>query len=422
MKKNYFDIAVIGGGPAGMMAAGRAAEMGAKVVLIEKNNSPGKKLLLTGKGRCNITNYITDNRHFIDAFGSRGKFFHSPLNKFGVEETIRFFNEQKLDTVVERGNRVFPEMGGAKGVLNVLKNYARKNKVKFLFNTAVKEFINEESHVAGLKLIGSEVFAHAFILCTGGLSYPRTGSTGDGYNWVERMGHSIIPLQPALVPIKLEASYSKELNRLILKNVSVGIYHGDKKIDQRFGEASFTNDGMDGPVILDMSKKMGEHKEKSLQLKIDLKPALDYKKLDMRIRRDLEISGNSELKNSLFKLLPKKIVPVIIKMSKIKTSKKASTITREERKRLLNLIKEFPFQIKGICGYERAIVTSGGISLDEIYPKTMKSKLVDNLFFAGEIVDLDGPTGGFNLQVCWSTGYVAGEEASKFITSRSVSG
>jgi predicted Rossmann fold flavoprotein len=404
-----YDIAVIGAGPAGMIAAGAAAENGAKVVLIEKNDRPGRKLLITGKGRCNITNAEYDLSAFAKAFGKKGKFLYSALQTFGVEDTIQFFNQRGLETKVERGRRVFPVSDQAADVLQVLLNFLKERQVKLLNNCSVTKLVKKGSRLQKIKTSKGEITANKFILCSGGLSYPATGSSGQGYKWAAELGHNIIKPTPALVPIKTRESWVKDLEGLSLKNVRVSIYQQAKKQDERFGEALFTGKGMSGPIILDMSKKVWELiNQGPVELQIDLKPALDYPKLNARLIRDFQKMHNKMFKNCLADLLPQKLIPVIIGLSGIDPEKKANSITKEERNKLLHLLKELKVHVASLYGFEKAVVTSGGVDLKEIDPRTMRSKLIENLYFAGEILDLDAPTGGYNLQMCWSTGFLAG--------------
>ena len=406
-----YDVAVIGGGPAGMMAAGRAGEKGAKVVLIEKNRKLGLKLLITGKGRCNVAHNETNLREFIDKFGSNGKFLFSSLSKFGVEDIINFFEKRRVPLKVERGNRIFPKSDSSRDVVRALVGYLMKYKVNIKTGSDVRK-IKPLSKKIILKN-GDEILADNFIICTGGKSYPITGSTGDGYRWLKKLGHTINELRPALTPLILKETFIRELEGLSLKNVEISLYKNNKKIDSRFGEAIFTSRGMSGPIILDLSKRVGEEmeKESDLVLKIDFKPALDFGKLDQRIQRDFKKTNNKIFKNSLNDLLPQKLIPIILKLSGIDLNKKVNLITSLERKKILHLLKEFDLHIKKLDDYRKAIITSGGVKLNEIDPLTMKSKIIPNLSLAGEVLDLDGPTGGYNLQICWTTGYVAGDRA-----------
>ena len=396
-----------------MISAGRAGELGASVVLIEKNKSLGRKLLITGKGRCNITNKENNPREFISEFGKNGKFLFSAFFRFGVQETINFFEKLNLKTKIERGGRVFPVSDKSQDVLETLIGYLKKSNVKIKLNSEVKEIIKKDNKIEKIILANNEeITASKFIISTGGKSYPETGSTGDGYEWVKKLGHTVTSLSSSLVPIIVKEKIVEELEGLSLKNVEISVYKENKKIDSRFGEAIFTADGMSGPIIIDMSKKIGQELPKNIKIKIDFKPALDFLRLDRRVQEDFRKDSKKMFKNSLNDLLPQKLIPVIVKLSKINPDKKSGSITREERKKLLHLLKEFTLEVKSLAIHEKAIITSGGIKLSEIDQKTMKSKLIDNLYFAGEILDIDGPTGGYNLQICWTTGYVAGESAA----------
>jgi predicted Rossmann fold flavoprotein len=403
-------LAVIGGGPAGIMAAIRAGELGACVVLLEKNKRLGTKLLITGKGRCNITNKTEDNREMIEAFGKNGKFLFSALNKFGVDEVIRFFEDSGLKTKVERGARVFPESDQSRDVLEALTSNLKKAKVEIKLDSSVKEIIFKNHKIEKVLLFGGrEILADNYIIATGGKSYPATGSTGDGYNWLAKMGHTVTQLSPALVPIIIKEKIVKDLEGLSLKNVEISLYENDKKIDSRFGEAIFTADGMSGPIIIDLSSVVGQRLTEKLKLLIDFKPALDYPTLDLRLQKDFTSQAKKLFKNSLDELLPQKLIPIIIELSGIDPEKRVNMISRDERHKLLHLLKEFKLTVKGLDGFEKAIITAGGVALHEVDPKTMRSKIISNLYLAGEILDLHGPTGGFNLQACWSTGYAAGD-------------
>ncbi|VAX30128.1 NAD(FAD)-utilizing dehydrogenases [hydrothermal vent metagenome] len=413
MQTEKYDLAIIGAGPAGMMAALRASGCGARVVLLEKNSLPGIKLLMTGKERCNITNAEPDPLKFADNLGKNGKFLLSALYLFGVKETIDFFHENNLKTKTERGGRVFPESDRAKDVQGLFLRLIKKNNITLLANCRIKKISQKQNRIDKIILDNSVIKAKNYLLSTGGLSYPRTGSTGDGYTWARQMGHTIIKPEPALTPISVKETWVKELEGLSLKNVRISVYQGNKKQDERFGEALFTGSGLSGPIILDMSKSIGKLLIKGgVDLFIDFKPALDFKVLDKRILHDLEMYGNRSIKNILPELLPKKMIPVILELAGIASERKGHSITKDERKKLRLLLKEFSLTIEGLSGFNKAIITTGGVSLKEIDPKTMRSGIIRNLYFAGEILDLDGPTGGFNLQVCWSTGYLAGESAT----------
>ena len=441
-----FDVAVIGGGPAGMMAAGRAGELGKKVVLLEKNNALGKKLLLTGKGRSNITKAEFNPKEFIKEYGREGDFLLHALSFFGVKETIGFFEKKGLKTKTERGKRVFPQSDKASDVLNVLTDYLKKNKVKIMTNSEVREILKRKNRISKIVLKGGrEISAKNYVMATGGKSFPGTGSTGDGYKWAKEMGHSIIKLRPALVPLKIKEDWLKKAQGLSLKNIELTAFQHSSKKDSRFGELLFTHFGLSGPIVLDLSGKIGELLEKGevhpytkqglvaegdkmsgaypcygvgVKLFLDLKPALDFQTLDKRIQLDFSKYSNKLFKNCLSDLLPQKLIPVIVELSGIASSKKVNEITREERHKLVRLLKGLEMTVSSLLGFDTAIITSGGVSLKEIDSKTMKSKIVENLFFAGEIINLHGPTGGYNLQLCWSTGYLAGQMATKFASTK----
>jgi len=411
---NSFDIAVIGGGPAGMMAAGRAAELGAKVILIEKNETLGKKLLITGKGRCNFTHNEFDLRKFAEKFGRNGRFLYSALAVFGAREVIDFFESRGVKAKVEQGDRIFPEKGNAQDVLNIFIKYLAEGKVNILLNARVSGFKQEKGKISQVLLGDREISADKYILCTGGKSYPQTGSIGDGYRWAEQLGHITIPPVPALNPVKTSDGWAKELQGLSLKNISLQLFQNNKKKDERFGEMLFTHFGVSGPIVMDMSKNIGELlKSGPVKLILDLKPALDFKKLDRRIRRDFQEFKGRMFKNSLKGLLPLSMIPVIIKLSGIGPEKKVDYISREERNKLVHLLKELELTPTGLLGFKWSVVTSGGVALKEVNPDTMGSRKIKNLYFAGEILDLDGPSGGYNLQECWGTGYLAGKSAAQ---------
>jgi predicted Rossmann fold flavoprotein len=410
----FYDIAVVGGGPAGMMAAGRAAKLGAKVVLIEKNETLGKKLMITGKGRCNFTHNEFDIRKFAEKFGRSGRFLYSALAVFGVREVIDFFKSRGVKGRVEQGDRIFPEKGNAQDILNVLVKYLEEGKVNILLNNEVVGFKQEKGKISQALLRDRQISAEKYIICVGGKAYPQTGSIGDGYRWAEQLGHTVIPPVPALNPVKTSEKWVKELQGLSLKNVSLKLFQNGKKQDERFGEMLFTHFGVSGPIVMDMSKNIGALLKKGpLKLILDLKPALDFKKLDKRIQRDFQEFKGRMFKNSLKGLLPLSMIPVIIKLSGVEPEKKVDYISREERNKLVHLLKELELTPTGLLGFKWSVVTSGGVALKEVNPNTMGSKKVENLYFAGEILDLDGPSGGYNLQKCWSTGYLAGESAAK---------
>ena len=418
-KEKEIDLIVIGAGPAGMIAAGRAAELGAKVILLEKNRKLGEKLMLTGKGRCNITNDERDLRVLVDSYGKNGKFLFHAFSLFGPKDVVKFFNGLQVKTKTERGQRVFPSSDRGTDVLKALIRYLAKNRVEILTNVQVVKIVRRGEQVK--KIITKvnrerrEFVAQRYILATGGLSYPETGSTGDGLAWAEKLGHKVEESSPALVPLKTRETWVKDLQGLSLKNVEIKIKGSQKKESSRFGEFLFTHFGVSGPIVLDLSKKIVEQlkDQQEVKIEIDLKPALDFNKLDQRVQRDLNKFGNKALKNSFEDLLPRRMIPVFLRILKIDHQKKSSEVTKEERHKIVHLLKNLELTVIGSIGFKQAIVTSGGVSLKEIDDQTMKSKIINNLYFAGEIINIDGPTGGYNLQLCWSTGYLAGQSATK---------
>jgi predicted Rossmann fold flavoprotein len=374
----------------------------------------GKKLLLTGKGRCNFTHNELDIRKFAEKYGRNGRFLYRALSVFGVKEVIDFFESRGVKGKVEQGDRIFPENGNVQDILNVLLKYLSEGKVTILYNVEVINFKHEDRKISQVILRDRQIIADKFIICTGGKSYPQTGSTGDGYHWARQLGHTIIEPVPALNPIKISEKWVKELQGLSLKNISLKLFQNGKKQDERFGEMLFTHFGVSGPIVMDLSKNIGTLlKRGPVKLILDLKPALDFKKLDKRIQRDLEKFKGRMFKNSLKGLLPLSMIPVIIRLSGIESEKQVDYLSREERIKLVHLLKELELSPTELLGFKWSVVTSGGIALKEVDPNTMCSKKIKNLYFAGEILDLDGPSGGYNLQECWSSGYLAGESAVK---------
>ncbi len=413
MNENHFDVIVIGGGPAGMMAAGRAGEIGAKVGLLEKNEKLGKKLLLTGKGRCNITHAELNIRKFVKEFGKKGDFLFSPFSLFGVKETIEFFEKRGLKLKTERGQRIFPNSNKAQDVLNVLINYLKQSNVNLMTNAKVIKLQKKDNKILKVILKNKEIIADKYIIATGGKSYPQTGSTGNGLLWAEKLGHTISELSPALTSLIIKDKWIKHVQGLSLKNIRITVLQSNRKRETRLGEALFTHFGLSGPIILEMSSKIGDLLKKGkVKLSLDLKPGLDFSKLDNRIQRDFQKYSNKLFRNSLNDLLPQKMIPLIVKLSEINPNKKVNAINKSERQKLVKILKNIEMVVVKLSGFKKAIVTKGGISLKEIDSKTMKSKLIDNLFFAGEILDLNGPSGGYNLQVCWTTGYLAGQNSA----------
>ena len=411
-------VVVIGGGPAGMMAAITSRENGNEVTIIEKNKQLGKKLLITGKGRCNITSSL-DMGEFIKNTPGNGMFLYSAFQKYTNQDIIKFLEKQGLRVKEERGNRIFPITDKSLDVLKCFESKIKELDIKINFDEEAKELIiNENKEIKAVKTSKREIIADKVILATGGKSYPLTGSTGDGYKMVEELGHKITSIKPSLVPLEIyDKNLCTKLQGLSLKNVSIKLIdkQKNKEIYEDFGEMIFTHFGVSGPIILSSSAHLVRHKnieqlmkEKKIILKIDFKPALREEKLDERILRDFNEFKNKQFKNALDKLLPQKLIPVIIEKSEINPNKKVNEITKKERANLLKQLKDFEVDVKEFRSIDEAIITSGGISIKEINPKTMESKKIKGLFFAGEIIDVDSYTGGFNLQVAYSTGYVAG--------------
>lgn len=409
------NVIVVGGGAAGMMAAIFAARNGQNVTLLEKNEKLGKKIFITGKGRCNITN-ASEIEDLFFAVISNPKFLYSGFYSFTNDQVIHFFEELGVATKIERGNRVFPVSDHSSDVIAALAREMQHLKVKVQLHCEVKELlINNEREIKGVRLAnGKKMTADAVVVATGGISYPSTGSTGDGYRFARNCGHKVTELFPSLVPMEVKEWYAKELQGLSLKNIEIHITDGKKKLYDEFGEMLFTHYGVTGPVILSASSIVGKTLEKKeLVLHIDLKPALTEEQLDKRLLREFEANHNKQFKNAIDSLLPAKLRPVIIELSGIEEEKKVHEITKEERLNLLRLIKDFHMTLTGLRGYNEAIITKGGISVKEIDPGTMESKLIKNLYFAGEVLDLDAVTGGYNLQIAWSTGYLAGISAGQ---------
>ena len=408
-----YDLIVIGGGPAGMFAAGFAAKNGDRVLLLEKNSRCGAKVLITGKGRCNVTNDEQDVRKFAEKFGRNGRAFLTALYAFGVSDTVQFFETHGLKLKVERGGRIFPETGGAKEVQSVLDRFIIESGVHLQVSSPILDINIEDNRIISVRTSSGEYFADRFIITTGGLSYPETGSTGDGYRWAEQSGHTLVQPEPALVPIRLREKWTSSLMTVNLKNVNLSVWQNGKKLTERFGEAFFTRNGIGGPIVLDMSATVRDALKKGpVALRLDLKPAVESATFAKRLERELREHNNRDFRNALSALLPKDLISTFIDLSGIDPYKKCHSVAREERKGLLELFKHLELQVAGCEGFEKAIITSGGVALKDVDMRTMQSKRIANLYFAGEILDLDAPTGGFNLQACWSTGYLAGISAA----------
>lgn len=406
----FYDLIVIGGGPAGMMAAGRAAELGAQVLLLEKNKNLGIKLLITGNGRCNFTNNIP-TRELINSFGENGKFLFSAFSKFGPEEVINFFNERGLETKIEKNNRVFPRSDKSADVLKVLTGYLKENKVKIIFEASVKKITEKNQIISKISLVdGREFSAKNYLIATGGLSYPATGSTGDACEWLKTLGHKIIKTHPALTPIIVQEKFVKELEGLSLVDAEFILKKDGNILNKKKGEAIFTANGLSGPAIFALSAAAAKNLPE-VELIIDLMPEKKLSELDQYWQKKFNLQQNKQIKNVLGEIFPSRLAEKILEIAGIDLTSKINQINKFERKKICAVIKNLNFKIIKVAGYDKAMLTTGGLDLKEVDQKTMSSKLIKNLWVAGEVLDLDGPTGGFNLQSCWSTGRLAGESA-----------
>lgn len=406
-------VIVVGGGAAGMMAALQASKEGRRVILIEKNEKLGKKIYITGKGRCNLTNACEIEALFPQVMRN-AKFLYSAFYTFSNGQTIDFFEQHGCPTKTERGMRVFPCSDHASDVTRVLQKLLRQAQVEVRLQQTVQEILKKEHRVTGVRLENGEVIASdAVIVATGGCSYPTTGSTGDGYRFARMLGHSVIEPQPALVPFETAESWAKELQGLSLKNVRITLVRGKKQLYEAFGELLFTHFGVSGPLLLSASSAIADCPNcLPLQLYMDLKPALSEEAADRAILRDFEESSNKTFKNVIQKRFPSRLIPVMIQLSGIDGETKVHEITRAQRQEFVRLMKRVPLTLNAMRGFSEAIITRGGVCVREINPSTMESKLVSGLYFAGEVLDVDAQTGGFNLQIAWSTGYLAGESVS----------
>lgn len=406
----FYDLIVIGGGPTGMMAAGRAAELGAQVLLLEKNKNLGIKLLSTGHSRCNLSNAVPI-RELINSFGENGKFLFSAFSKFGPEEVIDFFNERGLETKIEKNNRVFPKSDKSADVLKTLAAYLKENKVKIIFEANVKKITEKNQVISKVSLVdGREFSAKNYLIATGGLSYSTTGSTGDAYKWLKSLGHKIIKTYPALAPMIVREKFVKELEGLSLLDAEFTLKKDDKILNKKRGEAIFTADGLSGPVIFALSANAAKNLPE-VELIIDLMPEKKLSELDQYWQEKFNFQQNKQIKNVLGEIFPSRLAEKILEIAGIDLTAKINQINKFERKKICAVIKNLNFKIIKVAGYDKAMLTTGGLDLKEVDQKTMSSKLIKNLLVAGEVLDLDGPTGGFNLQACWSTGRLAGESA-----------
>jgi predicted Rossmann fold flavoprotein len=403
-----YNLIVVGGGPAGILGAATAAAKGLKVILLEKNEKIGKKLFITGKGRCNFTNY-GDTDDFLNNITTNKKFLYSAFKSFNNHQLIGLLESLGVKTKVERGNRVFPETDKSSDVIRALQKYLQLNNVEIKLNTEVKRILVQEDQVTGVLLSnGKQITGEKVLIATGGMSYSQTGSTGDGYRMAQQLGHSIVEPKPALVPLVTREAWVKDLQGLSLKNVAVQAIINNKAKAEQFGEMLFTHFGVSGPIILSISSFLKELSASPVKLKIDLKPALSNEQLDARLQRDFNKYEGKHLKNSLDDLLPQRMIPVIMELSGLDIHKQASQITKKERGILVHSLKNLYITVTGTRPLNEAIITSGGINVKEINSSTLESKIIKGLYFAGEVIDVDALTGGYNLQIAFSTGYLSG--------------
>jgi len=406
-----YDLIVVGGGPAGMLGAATAAANGIKVLLLEKNEKLGKKLYITGKGRCNFTNN-GDTDDFLNNIVTNRKFLYSAFKSFNNYQLIGLLESLGVKTKVERGNRVFPESDKSSDVIKALHRFLQINNVEIRLNAEVKGILAENDQITGVSLAADKkISGKKVLLATGGMSYRQTGSTGDGYRMAQQLGHSIVEPKPALVPLVTAEKWVKDLQGLTLKNVSVKLWNSKAKIEQ-FGEMIFTHFGVSGPIILSISSFLKEQLNSPVKLKIDLKPALSDEQLDDRLQRDFNKFTGKHLKNSLDDLLPQKMIPVILEQSGVDIHKQVNQVTKIERGLLVHTLKNLPLTITGTRPLNEAIITSGGVNVKEINPSTLESKIIKGLYFAGEVIDVDALTGGYNLQIAFSTGYLSGSSSA----------
>jgi len=411
---NNFDVIIVGAGPAGLLAAGRAAELGAKVLVLEKMRLPGRKLLITGKGRCNITNDSSIGE-FVKHVYPNGKFLRNAFAQFYSKDIIELLEKHGVESTLERGGRYFPASNKSIDVLNALLKWVNDLKVEIRTGQKVEKLIVENNVIQGLVANGQEFMAKNVILATGGKSYPATGSNGEGYELVRRLGHSIEKPIPALVPIETEGGIAQKLQGLNLKNVKAVVWVNGKKLGEDFGEMIFTHFGLSGPIVLTLSRIIVTELQKNnkVEISIDLKPALDEQKLDNRLIRDLNEHGKKKVGNIFRNWLPASMVPVFIELLEIDPEKECHQVSAKERKQIRYLLKNFTFKVSHHRSFKEAIITAGGVPTKEISPKTMESKIISGLYFAGEMIDLDAETGGYNLQIAYSTGWLAGNSCMK---------
>ena len=413
LKELKWDVVVIGGGASGLMAAGRAAELGAQVLLLEKMGRVGIKLALTGKGRCNLTN-SGELQDFVESYRHNGKFLYNVFSRFFNEDLIAFFKARGLSTVEERGRRIFPASQRSQDVVRVLRDFISSHGVRVLIHTPGRDIVVDGGRAVGVRTDSGIFYGRRVILAAGGASYPQTGSSGEGYRMAEKLGHTLQPIRPSLVPLEIEEAFVRDLQGLALKNVRVTLRAGGQKVGAEFGEMLFTHFGVSGPIILTLSgdavDQIGRQK---VELSIDFKPALSGEQVEARLIRELHAHHRKQISSILTHLLPQRLVPIFIRRADISANLKGTEVQSAERKRLGRLLKDWRLTVRSPRPLEEAIVTAGGVSVNEIHPLTMESKKIKGLHFCGEMIDVDGKTGGYNLQAAFSTGWVAGEAAAK---------
>ncbi|MES3030852.1 MAG: aminoacetone oxidase family FAD-binding enzyme [Patescibacteria group bacterium] len=409
-ENKVYDVAVIGGGPAGMISAGRAAEKGASVILLEKNPSLGVKLLITGGGRSNITNHELDVRTLLSKYKENDKFLFSAFSQFSVQEALDFFHTRTMDTKTEAEKRVFPKSNKAQSVWDVLVDYMKKSGVTVQTNSAVRDVEVVEGKITAVILKNNtKIFAKKFILATGGTSRPETGSTGDGFAWLSKLGHTVVIPSVALVPIALKDPWIKKLSGVTLRDIKLTTFQNDVKQEAHKGKLLFTHFGISGPTILNMSRDIDELlKYGEVEIRLDLLPALDHGMMNKKLQELFKYDDKKKIKNSLDAIIPSALVDHILELAKVNPDTKNNSVTREERLRLIDVIKGIPMQVDKLLGSDKAVVSSGGVDLKEVDFKTMQSRIVPNLYLVGDVLNIDRPSGGYSLQLCWTTGWVAG--------------
>ncbi len=408
-----YDLVVIGGGPAGMMAANRAAELGTKVILLEKNPGLGKKLLITGGGRCNVTNATFDVRTFLKKYKDSDKFLFSTFSQYDVTKSIEFFNSRGMPTKVEAENRVFPVSNSAQSVWDVLVESLKKNKVEVKTNAIVSKIEHTDEKITGVVLKNKEVIVgKKYILATGGTSRPETGSTGEGFSWLKDLGHTVVPTNEALVPIALKDTWTKKLSGVALRDIKLTTFQNNQKQEVHKGKLLFTHFGVSGPTILNMSKDVGELlKYGDVEIRLDLLPSLDHGMMNTKLQELFKEDDKKKIKNSLGSLIPSALVSPVLILAGIDENKSNNSVSREERLKLIEVIKGIPLHVSHLLGSDKAVVSSGGVELTEVDFKTMQSKKIENLYLVGDVLNIDRPSGGYSLQLCWTTGFVAGSSA-----------